>query len=155
MTSPSVQLTAAASVAVTTPVNRAYMMIANRTRMSSASGRAWKRSLQVLFSAVGPQSGWRRQMKKTVAAISTVQDGAGDHVAEEELPDGLARVQPVDHQHDARRDQDAEGRPGRDGAGVEHRVVAVFLHRRDGHGAHGRRRRRVRAADGRKGRARP
>ena len=77
MASPSVQLTAAASVAVTTPVKRAYMMTANRTMMSSASGRAWKRSFQVLLSAAGPQSGWRRQIAQTVAAMSTVAMALG------------------------------------------------------------------------------
>ena len=57
MASPSVQLNAAASVAVTRPVKRATMMTPNRKRMSSASGRAWKRFFQELRSAAGPQSG--------------------------------------------------------------------------------------------------
>ena len=120
--------------------------------MSSASGRAWKRSFQVLFSAAGPQSGWRRQIDEDRRRDEHGRDGAGDDVSEEELPDRLPRVDPVDDQDDAGRDQDAERRPGGDGTGVQDRVVMVFLHRRDGDGAHRRRGRRVRAADRGKGR---
>ena len=57
MTTARKLATAAASVAVTSPVKRAYMMTPKSTRMSSASGKARKRSRQVLLGPAGPQSG--------------------------------------------------------------------------------------------------
>ena len=51
------QLAAAASVAVTTPVKRAYIIIPKRTKMSTRSGSALIRSNHVLFGPFGPQSG--------------------------------------------------------------------------------------------------
>ncbi len=55
------QLAAAASVAVTTPVKRAYMMIPKRIKISIRSGIALILSSHVLFGPFGPQSGWRQQ----------------------------------------------------------------------------------------------
>jgi pyruvate carboxylase len=56
-TSPMAQLAAAASVAVTTPVKRAYIMTIKRIKISRRSGMAFSLSVQVLFGPLGPQSG--------------------------------------------------------------------------------------------------
>jgi len=59
MIRPTALLAAAASVAVTTPVKSATMMMAKRIRISRASGRALILSPHVLFGPFGPQSGCR------------------------------------------------------------------------------------------------
>ena len=47
------------------------------------------------------------------------QDGAWYHIPEKELADGLARVESVDHEHDARRYEDPEGCAGGNRAGIQ------------------------------------
>src|SRR5271157_525596 len=63
--------------------------------------------------------------------------GAWYYVAKKEFTDGLAGIQSVYDEHDARRDQNAEGGPGRDRTGVKHGMIAIFSHGRDRHLAHG------------------
>ena len=86
MTSARKQLTAAASVAVTTPVNRAYMMIPNRRRMSPASGSARRRSFQPNRGPATPQSGCRRQIQTTVPRMRRVRMALGMMLPKKSFP---------------------------------------------------------------------
>jgi hypothetical protein len=80
------QLTAAASVAVTTPVNRAYMMIPKRKRMSTASGSAFMRSFQPNRGPAAPHSGCSLQIHATVARMATVRMTLGMMFPKNSLP---------------------------------------------------------------------
>ena len=70
MMSPRVQAAAAASVAVTTPVKRAYIMMAKRIRMSTLPGGPESLFPAALFSRGFPV-GMVPADEKTVAAMST------------------------------------------------------------------------------------
>jgi len=80
------QLTAAASVAVTTPVNRAYMMIPKRTRISTASGSARNRSFHPNRGPAAPHSGWSLQTNATVARMASVRMMLGTMLPKKSFP---------------------------------------------------------------------